>query len=71
MRYPSDRIMAIHQVLKMQDEGDLTADQTLAAIRVESGYATRSPGSERLGRIIQQVDNGDLPISALRAVLDE
>lgn len=63
--------VAIHKTLKMYDDGTITAEQALAVIKIDCGYAERSPESVQLGRVIEQVANGDLPAAALPAVINE
>jgi hypothetical protein len=70
MRYATDRILGIQKIVTMAEAGDISAEQALRAIAVESGLREQSDGAKRLGVLIKQVSDGEAPASALVAWIE-
>jgi hypothetical protein len=67
----TDHAYVLYDVLDLYEQGSLTAEQAMTVLRIDTGRTPRSEASKALGRIIQDVTNGHLPVSALTAAIEE
>jgi hypothetical protein len=67
--YAQEVSRTIPAVLKMVDDGDLTAAQGLEVIAIDLGFKERSEGSKRISAFLKAVEEGIVPAEAIEHVL--
>ena len=60
----------LDKVFELYEAGDLTAEQAMMVIAIDTGRVPRSARSRELGQLIQSVSRGDLSVETLKFTLE-